>query len=93
MSKFEYYNNCVSWDSSDAEGLEEVIDNAEEITYQEMIQEVSLEDLMEQFPFYEEMPITMEQDWSVKYFKSTLHGEPCVYVQHSATEYVFKLSL
>lgn len=93
MSNYEYFNNCVNWERSDVDvGLEEVIDNAEEITYEEMINEVSLDDLHEVFPSYVEGlgGLTLKKDWSVRYFKSKLHGKPVVYVQHSAIEYVFK---
>jgi len=93
MSKYEYFNNCVNWERSDVDvGLKEVIDNSEEITYEKMIKEVSLDDLHDIFPFYKEDlgGLTMKNDWNVRFFKSTLHGKPVVYVQHSTIEYVFK---
>ena len=89
MEKFRYYCNCVNWDSSDLEGLESIVDNSTEITYHEMLEEVSLEQLHDIFPFYEDCPLTMEKDWSVRYHRSEYNGKPCVYVLHSAIEYVF----
>jgi len=91
-SNYIYFNNCVNWDSSDLEGLEEVIDNEEEITYEEMLNEVSLDDLHEILPSYKDGlgGLTLKNDWHVRYAKSTLRGKPVVFVRHSATEYVFK---
>jgi len=90
MNRYEFFNNCVSWDNSDVESLDEMIDQEEEISYEELTKHVTEEQLDEQFPFYRDCPLTLEKDWSVRYFKSTLHGKPCIFVRHSAIEYVFK---
>jgi len=52
MNKFEYHNNCVEWPSSDIESLEDMIEKEEEITYDQLLEEVSLEQLHEVFPMY-----------------------------------------
>lgn len=31
----------------------------------------------------------LRQDWAVRFYRSTFEGKPCVYVDHSAIEYVF----
>ncbi len=86
---FTYYGNCVNWDSSDLESLDYLVDNEEEVEYAELAANVSQEELDEIFPMYQDCPLTLESDWHVRYFKSTLHGKPCYMVRHSATEYVF----
>lgn len=90
MNKHTFYSNCVGWPSSDLESLDEMIEKEQEIDYKEMIEEVSLDQLHELFPFYVDCPLTIEKDWSVRFFRSTLHGKPCVFVRHSAIEYAFK---
>jgi hypothetical protein len=87
--RFTYYGNCVGWNPSDLESLENLIDKEEEVTFAELTENVSQEELDEVFPMYEDCPLTLEKDWHVRYFKSVLHGKPCYMVRHSAIEYVF----
>jgi hypothetical protein len=91
-AKYTYYGNCVTWDSSDLKSLGKLIDKEIEIEYSELTKNVSKEELDEVFPFYKEIPsLTLETDWSVRYFRSKLHGKVCYMVRHSAIEYVFTL--
>jgi hypothetical protein len=87
--QFTYYANCVHWNPSDLESLEHLIDVEEEVTYSELAANVSQSQLDVVFPMYEGSPLTLEEDWHVRYFKSELHGKPCYMVRHSAIEYVF----
>ena len=87
--EFRYYNNCINWSNSELESLDNLIDNEKEISYQELIKFVSEEVLDETFPMYRDCPLTLEKDWSVRFFKSKLNGEECYMVRHSAIEYVF----
>jgi hypothetical protein len=86
---YRFYDNCVGWNPSDLESLEQMIDDGEEITYDELTEYVTEETLDKEFPMYRGCPLTLETDWHVHYFKSTLHGKHCVYVVHSCIEYVF----
>jgi len=88
---FTYYGNCVSWNPQHLKDLEKLIDKEVEIEYSELTANVSQEELDSVFPFYKDLPITLETDWSVRYFKSILFGKPCYMVRHSAIEYVFTL--
>lgn len=87
--KFVYYSNCVTWNPQHLEDLEKLIDEEVEIEYSELTANVSQKELDSIFPFYKDLPITLETDWSVKYFRSTLFGNTCYMVRHSAIEYVF----
>ena len=82
----QYLINCVG---STAELISAMVEQAEEITYEELLQHVTQEELDSVFTMYEDCPLTLEKDWHVSYFKSIYDGEPCVYVCHSAIEYVF----
>jgi len=86
---YTYYGNCVHWNPEHLEDLEDLIDKEEEIEYSELTANVSQEHLDEIFPQYEGIPITLETDWSVRYFRSELFGKTCYMVRHSAIEYVF----
>lgn len=86
---FTYFNNCVSWNPSELESLEDLIDKEIEIEYAELTENVSQEELDSVFTMYEDCPLTLEKDWSVRYFKTELDGKLCYMVRHSAIEYVF----
>jgi hypothetical protein len=89
---YSFYNNCVGWDSSDMDGLTEVIDNAQEVTLKTFLQYVTMEKILELFPFYAKTKaqgLTLANDWAVRFFRSTYRGKKCYYIQHSAIEYVF----
>jgi hypothetical protein len=86
---FKYFNNCVNWNSSELESLENLIDDEIEIEYAELTENVSQEELDSVFTMYEGCPLTLEKDWHVRYFKTKLNGELCYMVRHSAIEYVF----
>ena len=87
--KFKYFNNCVSWNPNELESLEKLIDDEIEIEYAELIENVSQCELDAVFPFYKDCSVTLETDWSVRYFKTKLNGKLCYMVRHSAIEHVF----
>ena len=68
-----------------------MVDNATEISYSELLENVSQEELDKVFPVYVgiEDLLTLESDHGVSFYKSEYNGDPCVYVQHSAIEYIF----
>jgi hypothetical protein len=82
----QYETNCVN---STAELIEDMVDNATEITFAELVDEVGQEQLDEVFPMYKDIPLTLETDWSTSYYRSVYDGRPCVYVEHSRIEYIF----
>ncbi|MFK5981497.1 MAG: hypothetical protein QM499_01185 [Flavobacteriaceae bacterium] len=84
----EYLTNCIA---STVELLEPMIEQAQEIEYDELLSHVSQEELNNVFPFYIgiEDVLTLENDYAVSYYKSFFDGQKCVYVEHSAIEYIF----
>ena len=87
--KKHYLTDCVS---SDANSINAMIDNAREIAYRTFIRHVSLEHLLAIFPGYylnSRQGLTLKKDWYVTYHSSIYRGKPCVYLCHSAIEYVF----
>ncbi|MDD4181973.1 MAG: hypothetical protein PHE87_10100 [Victivallaceae bacterium] len=87
--KKHYLTNCVS---SDANSISNMIDGSREIGYRSFIQQVSLEHLLAVLPGYHinrSQGLTLRDDWHVRYYRSIYRGKPCVYLCHSAIEYVF----
>ena len=94
-----YYNNCVSWDSSDVHcdgGLVDMINDNEDIERDEFLEHVDSFELskLERELGYSTDPsddeLSMEDDWHVSYHRSTLHGETVYYFKWSGIEHVFK---
>jgi hypothetical protein len=86
----QFITSCVN--CQDVPALEEMIDNGQEITYEEFISHVGEEEVAEFFPDYDWHGgggLTLEKDWAVTYEKSTYQGRPVVFMNHSAIEYVW----
>ncbi len=85
-----FVTDCVSCD--DVEALEDMIDNSDEITYEEFMSHVSPEDVASFFPdydWYDQGGLTLKGDYHVRYHKSYYQGNPAVFIVHSAIEYVW----
>ena len=87
-----YHTNCIH---STAGKINNMIDQAKEITYKTFLthfeNNVELSDL---FPYYawghgRIDGLRLKNDWAVSYHKSKYEGKECVYMTHSAIEYVF----
>ncbi len=84
-----YITCCVD---STAELINNMTDQAREITYRTLLKYITLDHILEIFPIYErtkKLGLTIENDWAVSYYKSKYNGCACVYIQHSCIEYVF----
>ena len=82
-----YLINCVS---STTEEIEEMVDQATEIEYDELLNHVTQKELDSIFPFYNELPnLSLESDYTTSFYKSVYDGKKCVYVEHSRIEYIF----
>ena len=71
-----------------------MIDTAREITYETLLRHVSTDELASVFPDYEwgrgkRDGLKLKDDYAVSFYSSTYRGKPCVYVCHSAIEYIF----
>jgi len=87
--KKRYLTNCVG---SDARSINNMIEASREISYRTFLRYVSLDELLSLFPCYAKNcreGLTLKNDWHVGYFKSEYRNRPCVYICHSAIEYVF----
>jgi len=81
-----YFINCIS---STSELIDEMVEQATEISYSELLNHVEQSELDELFPIYQECPLTLEKDYTVSYYKSVYDNIECVYVEHSRVEYIF----
>jgi hypothetical protein len=86
----EFHISCVE---ASAKYINAMVDNSREISYQTLLRHVGFKHLMEIFPSYEQngagFGLRFKDDYAVSYYKSKYRGKPCVYVKHSAIEYVF----
>ena len=91
---YVYFSNCVHLNGQD---IEEMVDQAIDITWRTFRQYVNLEHLKELYPFnyYDWKPgkgdggLRLKDDWAVSYHRSWFRGVRCYYIQHSGIEYVF----
>ena len=86
MKNYTYLTNCVS---STAGKIDDMIDLAREIKYEAFVRNVGMEEIYQIFPFYENCGLKLKNDWHVRYFRSKYMGKKCVYMVHSAIEYIF----
>ena len=84
-----YLTNCVC---SNAESIDEMCDEAIEIEYDDFIQQVDADQLMELFSHYdwaEDDGLKLEDDFTVSFWQSKYLKKSCVYIEHSCIEYIF----
>lgn len=88
---FRYIGNCT--DRSTAPHLENMMDQAKQITYRTFVKAVGLDSVRQIFGDYswgyQRGDIRMKNDPYVTYYRSVFNGRPCYYVRHSAIEYIF----
>lgn len=92
-----FVGSCVSWPADDVDapgGLVSMIDEGREITRRTFLAYADPESLSRVerelgYAGHYRQGLTMAGDYHVRYFRSHLHGKPCVYFVHSAIEFVF----
>lgn len=97
--KLQYITNCVNANGDD---INEMKDNAIEVTWQTFIKHVSWQSIQEVFSYYSYRgehlnPQTGEQtcgfhikdDYAVSFHKSKYKGKLCYYIYHSGIEYIW----
>jgi len=77
-----------------AKDIEEMVDDENEIKYNTFIKEIGreqLENLNQTFGYAQrsERGLKLKDDYAVSFHSSHYKGKPCVYMVHSAIEYVF----
>jgi len=85
VTKKRYETCCVSANGDD---ITNMVDEAREIKYDTFMKHVDKEEVMNLLG-YPCGNLRLKNDWCVRYYKSKYQGKPCVYVNHSAIEYVF----
>jgi len=88
---YVYFGCCVNLNGRK---IEDMVDRAREIIWKTFKNYVSPQDVKELFPDYKVSAhdtgfMHIEHDYSVSFHKSTYNGKPCVFLVHSAIEYVF----
>lgn len=87
--RFVYLTSCVD---SDAESIQTMVDEAEEVTCRRFREECNSRQ-WERDQGYLVGPggkgLRLYNDWAVRYFKSRYRSAECYYVVHSAIEYIF----
>lgn len=92
MTTYRFQTDCVN--SDDGAGIQAMVDAAHEISRRTFLGYVDRAQLreIEAACGYESHPkrgLTMANDWSVSYHRSTFRGRPCVYFRWSAIEHIF----
>lgn len=70
----------------------DMVDEAKEITFRTALKLIGRNELAEIFSDYtwgRRIGLKMKNDWCVRYYKSTYEGNSCVFIDHSAIEYIF----
>jgi len=88
---YRYLRNCTSFSRADVKHLEEMIDNARDVTYATFFRHCSWREACALFGCYGhyKQGLTLKQDWAVSYHRSKYKGRRCYYLRHSAIEYIF----
>jgi len=82
MGMKNYIGCCVQLDG---ETISNMVQSAKEITYKTFCKYANPADV---FPPEKQCP-PLNKDWAVRFYKSFYDGKPCVFIDHSAIEYVF----
>ena len=86
QEKYQYIGCCVHLP---AEDVIDMVDREREITYRTFCKYVDIKDLNIQFG-YDVIPgMTLGSDYAVSFHRSKYRNTPCVYMRHSAIEYIF----
>ena len=89
MRDFQYLTCCIN---STAQLIDDMIDRAITITWETLIKHISHKHLSEIFPFYNNCPLTLKNDYHVSFHRSKYDGQKCYYVVHSGIKYIFVLN-
>lgn len=89
--KYNYYKNCTEFKNSEIDSLYSMIDNAKEITWRTLINNVSIKEIRNLFPNYEwwGVGLHIKDDYSVGFYKSKFNNKRCYYIRWSSIEYIF----
>ena len=89
MNQYNYLGTCVQ---INGELITEMVDKAIEIDYEDITEHIHQKELRLLFPGYEwetQGGLQLHNDHYVKFYKSEFNGNKCLFVQHSAIEFVW----
>jgi hypothetical protein len=90
---YRFFKDCVSHNDSDVGFLIDMVDSGEEITYEQFMRKVGVEQVKRVFSDYDWRPrskgLTLKGDYHVRYFKGKYANQTVYYIVHSAIEYIF----
>ena len=83
-----FVTDCVH---SDGDSIQKMTDGARDITFSAFCREIGVQNLrrLETTLGYTRLKLTLTGDYHVAYFRGRYKKRPCVFLLHSATEYVF----
>ncbi len=91
MNKYHYFINCIDWPFN-INLLNDMIDNAIEITWSTIVKHCDIQDIKDLFPCYDyegKGGLHIKNDYAVSFYRSKLKEKRIYYICHSAIEYIF----
>lgn len=85
--KYEFYIDCVSCHGEDVDKLDQMMEDATEITFETFAAHCNWREHAAGLNYGRDFPLS--KDWHVSYYKSRWGGVPCYYFVWSAIEQVF----
>lgn len=82
--QFIYETCCVN---STAEKIQDMVDNAIEITYRTFSKYVDIKSIEQQFGYGNYL--RLKNDYHVSFHRSKYDGRLCYYMRHSGIEYIY----
>lgn len=71
--------------------IENMLDKAVEVAYDELVAYVGRDELIEKFPVYDwnDVGLQLEDDWAVHFYRSEYDGIKVYYVNWSSIEFIW----
>ena len=91
-AKYHYFNSCVDHAQHEVESLNTMIDKEIDVTLSTMKKHcIELAAWAEGIGYESDKRkgLTLANDWSVSYHRSTYNGRRCYFVRWSAIEYIW----
>jgi len=90
--KMRFYIKCVDAEGEDVQHIEDMCEESTEIDWDTFKNYIDIAELEGLFPDYTwtKNGLQLWNDQGVTFYKSKYDGKECVYLTHSAIEYVFR---
>ncbi len=90
--KYVFHTDCRS---STAEWIDDMVDNAKDVSYKEFVRNCVIE--WDEYPYtiyntpdgLRDEGLELENDWSVSWNKGKYRGVPCYFMDHSRIEFIY----